>query len=75
MARMTAKQMFEFIGYREQDEGNDVIVYVSKMYDDNAVVFDLKDKIYYAKNRYEYLEISPMLHEAIHKQCKELGWQ
>ena len=71
---MTAKEMFDFIGYKEQYEGNEVIIYVSEAFDDYAVVFDLGNKTYYAKNRYDYLEVSPMLHNVIHEQCKKLGW-
>lgn len=74
---MTAKEMFENLGYRRSTD-IDVINY-SKKLDDTfywiEVLFDLLEKeIVLDDNGYEAYIITYDLLKAINQQCKELGW-
>lgn len=74
---MTAREMFEKIGYRRSTD-IDVIKY-SKKLDDTfywiEVIFDLlKKEIVLDDNGYESYIITCALLKAINKQCEELGW-
>ena len=74
---MTAREMFEKLGYRRSTD-IDVIKY-SKKLDDTfywiEVMFDLLEKeIVLNDNGYEAYIITCDLLKAINKQCEELGW-
>lgn len=75
--KMTAKGMFEKLGYRRSTD-IDMIKY-SKKLDDTVywikVIFDLSEKeIVLDNNGYEAYIITCALLKAINKQAEELGW-
>lgn len=78
---MTAKEMFEELGFEMRVNKNRFIIYAIK-HDKNAsdndpfnwdyVRFDKEDKTYYVDIMISDIGIE--LHKAIHKQCQELRW-
>lgn len=86
---MTAKEMFEELGYElyECEADEEYITYVKRWVNvwwDKVVSFDLKRKYYNVrtadKKTYKVLEsivseIDMHLHKAIQKQIEELGWE
>ena len=82
---MTAKEMFEELGYSKTTFPNGTIQYEKVRKDRiGRVRFYLENKVYssyYTKLSENGVEIQQMtrlintkLHKAINKQCKELGW-
>lgn len=78
---MTAKELFEELGFEMCVNKNRFIIYAIK-HEKNAsdndpfnwdyVRFDIEDKTYYVDIMIG--EVDCKLHNAIHKQCQELGW-
>ena len=80
---MTAREMFEKLGYEERKHEN-YIRYVGKFFvsDWYNILFDLERKTIYPNitsdspfTPAEPLEISVDLLQAINKQAEELGWK
>lgn len=78
---MTAKEMFEKLGFETLVDNNRFKIYAIK-HDKNAsdnalfywdyIRFDKEDKTYNVDNMIGEVDIK--LHKAIHQQLKELGW-
>lgn len=74
---MTAKEMFEALGYVREDN-NGVIVYRHYVANQSICMreidfwFDFKE--YSAVDKLGGLFIDMSLHQTIHKQLEELGW-
>lgn len=74
VAMMTAKEMFEKLGYKRRAD-IDVIVYFQKFgLHYFKIMFDLSEKIVDIDTNFERTEIEDDLLKAIDKQAKELGW-
>lgn len=82
-ATMTAKQMFEAIGFKEwKDSLSSSRTAYEKLYDDerqDRIVFDESTKTYYDYFFDEWgergvLSKTPQLHQAITKKLEELRW-
>lgn len=71
---MNAEQMFEELGYEKKEESEGVLLYISDF--ENSILFE--NKRVTITNLYCYgritININCLLENAIHKQCKELGW-
>lgn len=71
---MTASEMFEELGYEKKEESEGVLLYISDF--ENSILFEKKRVT--ITNLYCYgritININHLLENAIHKQCKELGW-
>ena len=71
---MNAEQMFEELGYEKKEESEGVLLYISDF--ENSILFE--NKRVTITNLYYYgritININCLLENAIHKQCKELGW-
>ena len=70
---MTAKEMFEELGYEQYEEHDDYadrIIYTSKE-DDDVIIFYYDSKTFYIG---EYILCGVKLLKAINKQVEELGW-
>ncbi len=65
---MKAKEMFEKLGWKLQNEGLK-IVYFNREYNE-IIEFDKEYEEYYVEN----LSIDMSTLQAIIQQCKELGW-
>lgn len=71
---MNAEQMFEELGYEKKEESEGVLLYISDF--ENSILFENKrvtitDLYCYGRIT---ININCLLENAIHKQCKELGW-
>lgn len=71
---MNAEQMFEELGYEKKEESEGVLLYISDF--ENSILFEKKrvtitDLYCYGRIT---ININHLLENAIHKQCKELGW-
>lgn len=71
---MNAEQMFEELGYEKKEESEGVLLYISDF--ENSILFEKKrvtitDLYCYGRI---IININHLLENAIHKQCKELGW-
>lgn len=71
---MTARQMFEELGYEKKEESEGALLYISDF--ENSILFEKKrvtisDLYCYGKIT---ININHLLENAIHKQCEELGW-
>lgn len=78
---MTAKEMFEKLGFIQGYENKAVISYrLFCKYELMAeITFLIPDKRYFITRNKEYYDNSlivfePEIHKAIHKQLEELGW-
>lgn len=73
---MTAKEMFEKLGYQKNKRnGMFYLIYKKKIDGEFCyVVFDIYDKTFYVEYDYEAMNISMQELKAINKQCQELGW-
>lgn len=77
---MTAKEMFEKLGFKKCVDNIQFIIYAIKhaenFSDDplnwDYIRFDKEYKTYYVDVMIGDIGIE--LHKAIHKQCQELGW-
>ena len=71
---MNAEQMFKELGYEKKEESEGVLLYISDF--ENSILFEKKrvtitDLYCYGRIT---ININHLLENAIHKQCKELGW-
>lgn len=71
---MSAEQMFEELGYEKKEESEGGLLYISDF--ENSILFEKKcvtitDLYCYGRIA---ININHLLENAIHKQCKELGW-
>lgn len=71
---MNAEQMFEELGYEKKEESEGVLLYISDF--ENSILFEKKrvtitDLYCYGRIT---ININHLLENAIHEQCKELGW-
>ena len=74
---MTAKEMFEELGYEQT-----ITQYYIKYYSEEnskyscwtKIVFNLDEETIYADDTYEGMNIDMQTFKAIHQQLKELGW-
>lgn len=82
---MTAKEMFESLGYKKVDKYRNIIHYEQEIdgeiYELLGIEFTLKDKTVscfrYVRNKFNYgafndLDMETL--EAVYQQCKELNW-
>lgn len=74
---MSAKEMFDFLGYTITTDDYDMLVYTYKMQNDLylKIKFNLLDKmiqIYYNHEMANCLNVDDI--NAINKQVEELGW-
>lgn len=71
---MNAEQMFEKLGYEKKEESEGGLLYISDF--ENSILFEKKRVT--ITDLYCYgtitININCLLENAIHKQCKELGW-
>ena len=71
---MNAEQMFKELGYEKREESEGVLLYISDF--ENSILFE--NKRVTITDLYCYgtitININCLLENAIHKQCKELGW-
>lgn len=71
---MSAREMFKKLGYEKKEESEGVLLYISDF--ENSILFEKKrvtitDLYCYGRIT---ININHLLENAIHKQCKELGW-
>lgn len=66
---MSAKEMFEKLGYKQEQKNNWIIYYD----DANSIVF-MDDKSFYKRYYYDAGDITIEELQAINQQVKELGW-
>ncbi|MBQ0035547.1 MAG: hypothetical protein KBT35_01370 [Firmicutes bacterium] len=69
---MTAKEMFEELGYEEYCSKEGCWIRYRKeykQYSHDDIVFDIKEKTIHKTTNFKVIEIS-----AVYQQCKELGW-
>jgi hypothetical protein len=78
---MTAKEMFEALGYKYKRYYSQIIVAKGNQLNERSFVFDLDEKTYTPTlmeelddNEYRPLPIIATEHQAITQQMKELGW-
>lgn len=71
---MTAKEMFEELGYKLEQDNGKIIRYTLKIFAGTEVVFDVYRKHYYVSVIGRSLYVDVNLHNAIHQQLKELEW-
>jgi len=69
---MTAKEMFEALGYEQKTQDN--VIWYLDIKNDSAIAFDIKEKYYWTYDGYDPLNINIKLHNAITQKMKELGW-
>ena len=73
---MTAKEMFEKLGYEKTCHDEREIIY--SIYSDNVFIaeieFDLQNQTFYCAFLDEALEVGMKTLKAINHQCRELGW-
>lgn len=73
---MTAKEMFEKLGYEKTCHDEREIIY--SIYSDNVFIaeieFDLQNKTFYCMCSDIVMEVDMELLKAINQQVKELGW-
>lgn len=73
---MTAKEMFEKLGYEKTCHDEREIIY--SIYSDNVFIaeieFDLQNQTFYCACLDEALEVGMKTLKAINQQCRELGW-
>lgn len=73
---MTAKEMFKQLGYKYEYKTG-CINFKMGLCDDDAwkiICFELENKIWFAFDYYNPLDIDIPTMKAIYKQCEELGW-
>lgn len=71
---MKAEEMFKELGYEKKEESEGVLLYISDF--ENSILFDKKRVTItdlYCYGRITII-INHLLENAIHEQCKELGW-
>lgn len=71
---MTAREMFEKLGYEQITLNDEQIIYASK---NSPTIYITFDKIYRSYIvEYNHLSefVTPIEHKAITKQMEELGW-
>lgn len=76
---MTAREMFEQLGYELQEKDDGCIDYWVIINDDNFddwrhICFAIKERKWFADDNYESMYINIPTMKAIIKQCEELGW-
>lgn len=73
---MTAKEMFEKLGYEKTCHDEREIIY--SIYSDNVFIaeieFDLQNQTFYCACLDEAWEVGMKTLKAINQQCRELGW-
>ena len=72
--KITAREMFEELGYEKKEESEGGLLYISDF--ENSILFEKKcvtitDLYCYGRIT---ININCLLENAIHKQCEELGW-
>ena len=79
---MTAKEMFEELGYEIELDNKMELVYIREFnhdgYDDvetNKIIFDKIHYLVSCTNQGYYIPISFIELKAINKQIEELGWE
>lgn len=71
---MSAKEMFEKLGYKEQAD-SEHIFYINDNYIFRCqIAFDLAEKTFDVHIGYAANDITMKELQAINKKCKELGW-
>lgn len=73
---MTAREMFEELGYQRNAE-NEKIIYIIETKDSfyyQEIIFNLVKKIIVIDGNFLEVAIENTLLKAINKQCEELGW-
>ena len=75
---MTAKKMFEELGYKYKEPTfkvhGDSHFYYEDIFKCNLIIFYLKEKKFMTSHNYKEMDIDMPTFKAIHKQCEELGW-
>lgn len=71
--KMTAKEMFEELGFKQIRNNEDWMLYES-IYDDFMIYFDKEFRTYTFKCNNLPVNVDIAEHMAITKQMKELGW-
>ena len=80
MVRMTAKDMFEYLGYSCVETLKKIEYFRIVPFMDNPTFFQYRIIFYLEDLQYEVIEcghpatINSVIHECITKQLKELGW-
>lgn len=72
---MTAKEMFEELGFEfiKENDGN-IAYYKDLVFGYGYIKFWLDKKEYMVEERGECATMTAIIHKAIHKQLEELGW-
>ena len=75
---MTAKEMFEELGYKYKEPTfkvhGDRYFYYEDIFKDNIIIFYLKEKEFMADCNCKPMDINMPTFKAIRKQLEELGW-
>ena len=73
---MTAREMFEELGYQRNEE-NEKIIYLIETKGSfyyQEIIFNLVKKVIVIDGNFLEVAIESNLLKAINKQCEELGW-
>lgn len=70
---MTAREMFKKLGYEKAEKSESVVLYTNG-YGDTISFKETKHVVLIPRDGHGALLMTCLLENAIHKQCKELGW-
>ena len=67
---MSAKEMFEKLGYKRTTNNKNIVEYTHKIYEGKYIYFGKQNKWI---ETFEYITLEEL--QAINKQVEELGWK